>query len=443
MKPPIDFYNERVCPSCGKIIKIDYHFCKYCGVSLAEIQPMGKSDDSISINLANSALTDPDAEVRREAIDTLGDFKDTKVLGVLTLVLFNDADETVRAEAADELGDLHHPYSMNALSLALKDPSVLVRKEAIEGLKKIKKKNKEKIIEEQGKSDKKRIEVKISEKKIIREKPKGRLDRYKRMYGPYAKDLLEILEREVLPSLGLSLKELKYKLVHSANYQSGKFKNFNIDRMILTLQDVFPEIFQTEFFQVKNLNQRLIEVLNDQSVKEMMDLFETTERAQWGDDGFQKRFRALEKQINNAHLYLRIIGTYYTKEKLDSVVDVLRNHVLRHPCYTIRTGALPILFDYSQNYKKRIEQFQLEEFFNYLPSGPFYRDIVEKNFIDSILDPAEILTNIAFILQERGTKEQQVRYKAWFSTLYEYLGEKEYNGYYDFIFRRREFWDPF
>ena len=59
---------------------------------------------------------------------------------MLTYVLLNDPNEEVRKEAADELGDLHHPYSMEVLAKALKDESPMVRKEAIEGLKKIKKK---------------------------------------------------------------------------------------------------------------------------------------------------------------------------------------------------------------------------------------------------------------------------------------------------------------
>ncbi|MBA7691459.1 hypothetical protein ES703_100004 [subsurface metagenome] len=51
-------------------------------------------------------------------------------------------------EAVGELGDLHHPYSLNILAKALKDESALVRKVAIEGLKKIKKKTKEKELSE-------------------------------------------------------------------------------------------------------------------------------------------------------------------------------------------------------------------------------------------------------------------------------------------------------
>ena len=138
----IDFNTQRVCPSCGKAIKMSYNFCKYCGVDLSAIEPIGM--DEISKQLAITAVTDPDLEVRKEAVVTLGDFGDTKVLGVLTYVMLNDPDENVRMEATDELGDLHHPYSMDALAKALKDESPLVRKEAIEGLKKIKKKTKPK-----------------------------------------------------------------------------------------------------------------------------------------------------------------------------------------------------------------------------------------------------------------------------------------------------------
>ncbi|MHA2180447.1 MAG: HEAT repeat domain-containing protein [Promethearchaeota archaeon] len=133
----IDFNTQRVCPSCGKAIKITHNFCKFCGVDLSEIEAIGNSDE-ISKQLAITAATDPDAGVRKEAVDTLGDFGEKKILGVLTYVLLNDPDEEVRKEAADELGDLHHPYSMEVLAKALKDQSPLVRKEAIEGLKKIK-----------------------------------------------------------------------------------------------------------------------------------------------------------------------------------------------------------------------------------------------------------------------------------------------------------------
>ncbi|MFW9822958.1 MAG: HEAT repeat domain-containing protein [Candidatus Thorarchaeota archaeon] len=139
IKSFIDFNTQRVCPSCGKAIKISHNFCKFCGVDLSAIEAIGNSDE-ISKQLAITAVTDPDASVRKEAIDTLGGFGEKKILGVLTYVLLNDPDEEVRKEAADELGDLHHPYSMDVLAKALKDESPIVRKEAIEGLKKIKRK---------------------------------------------------------------------------------------------------------------------------------------------------------------------------------------------------------------------------------------------------------------------------------------------------------------
>ncbi|MFX1377666.1 MAG: HEAT repeat domain-containing protein [Promethearchaeota archaeon] len=142
----IDFSTHRICPACGRAITITHNFCKYCGVDLSEIEPIGK--DEISKQLAMTAVSDPDPEVRKEAVDTLGDFEDKSVLGVLTYVLLNDPDESVRKEAADELGDIHHPYSLEALTKALKDESALVRKEAIEGLRKIKKKIKPKEMDE-------------------------------------------------------------------------------------------------------------------------------------------------------------------------------------------------------------------------------------------------------------------------------------------------------
>ena len=156
----IDFNTQRVCPSCGRFeIKIAHNFCKYCGVDLSEIEPIGNSDE-VSKQLAITAATDPDAEIRRKAVDTLGDFGETKVLGVLTYVLFNDPDPDVRKEACDELGDLHNPYSLTDLKKELKDQSASVRKEAIEGLKKIKDKNKPKKLKEDKDKDEDKDEYK-------------------------------------------------------------------------------------------------------------------------------------------------------------------------------------------------------------------------------------------------------------------------------------------
>jgi len=169
----IDFDTQRVCPSCGSVIKLAHNFCKFCGVDLSRIKAIGSSDE-ISKQLAITAVTDTNAEVRKEAVDTLGNFGSKKVLGVLTYIMFHDPDAAVRKEAVDELGDLHHPYSLDALAKALKDPSPEVRKEAIEGLKKIKKKIKDKEMdkgkasERDGKSDKEKKEDK--EKKKEKEK---------------------------------------------------------------------------------------------------------------------------------------------------------------------------------------------------------------------------------------------------------------------------------
>jgi hypothetical protein len=152
-KPRVDFETQRICPSCGKVIKIEHNFCKFCGVDLSGIQPLGYSDRTIK-ELANTALTDPNPGVRKDAVDTLGDLGENEVLGIFAYILLNDKDELVRKEAADELGDFQHPHSLDVLAKALKDPSPIVRREAIEGLKKIKKKNKPEKKEEREKEEK-------------------------------------------------------------------------------------------------------------------------------------------------------------------------------------------------------------------------------------------------------------------------------------------------
>ena len=169
----IDFNTQRVCPSCGSVIKLSHNFCKFCGVDLSRIEAIGNSDE-IEKQLAITAVTDSSAEVRKEAVDTLGSFGEKKVLGVLTYVMLHDPDPSVRKEAVDELGDLHHPYSLNVLAKALKDQDAEVRKEAIEGLKKIKKKVKEKKMEK-GKASERFGEKELDKEK--KEKKEKKLEK--------------------------------------------------------------------------------------------------------------------------------------------------------------------------------------------------------------------------------------------------------------------------
>ena len=165
-KPGIDFETQRICVSCGKAIKIGHNFCKFCGVDLSGIQPLGYSDRTLK-ELANTALTDPNPGVRKDAVDTLGELGENEVLGIFAYILLNDRDALVRKEAADELGDFHHPHSLDVLAKALKDPSPIVRKEAIEGLKKIKKKNKPEKKIEAEKEEEKASETVENEQEII------------------------------------------------------------------------------------------------------------------------------------------------------------------------------------------------------------------------------------------------------------------------------------
>ena len=164
----MDFLAHRICPGCGNIINLKHNFCKFCGIDLSGIKSISQSDRTLK-ELATTALTDPNAEVRTDAVDTLGDFGEYEALGVLTHILLNDPHPSVRKQAAHELGVLHHPVSLDVLAKALRDKAPSVRKEAIEGLKKIKLENKPKEVLPQEKVSE---EIKVIEPvEMIKETP--------------------------------------------------------------------------------------------------------------------------------------------------------------------------------------------------------------------------------------------------------------------------------
>ena len=150
-RAPLDFNLHRICPACGKIIKMTHSFCKFCGTNISSISPIGRSDE-VTKTLSDTAISDPNPDVRKSAVASIGEFGENDIIGLLSYILLNDPDESVRIETASELGKLHHPYSLDVLAKALKDKSALVRKEAIEGLKNIKKMTKKREEKEQNSS---------------------------------------------------------------------------------------------------------------------------------------------------------------------------------------------------------------------------------------------------------------------------------------------------
>lgn len=161
-RAPLDFSVHRICPACGKIIKLSHSFCKFCGTNISSISPIGHSDE-VTKTLSDTAISDPNPEVRKSAVASIGEFGENDVIGLLSYILLNDPDENVRKEAASELGKLHHPYSLDVLAKALKDKSALVRKEAIEGLKNIKKMTKKRESIETENNPKAELRVPIQE----------------------------------------------------------------------------------------------------------------------------------------------------------------------------------------------------------------------------------------------------------------------------------------
>jgi len=80
------------------------------------------------------ALGDKDPEVREEAVYSLAEMRDERVIAYLAEVLRNDKDEDVRESAAEALGDLRDKRAVAPLVEALRDKDPGVRESVVDAL---------------------------------------------------------------------------------------------------------------------------------------------------------------------------------------------------------------------------------------------------------------------------------------------------------------------
>jgi len=106
-------------------------------VRRAAIRSLGRYEDPSTAPAFREALRDPDHEIRTIAIEALAEFKDRGSVGAIAAAL-RDENVEVRRAAADALDDLPAASARNELIAALKDPDAEVRERVISALAQLK-----------------------------------------------------------------------------------------------------------------------------------------------------------------------------------------------------------------------------------------------------------------------------------------------------------------
>lgn len=102
-------------------------------VRRAAIRSLGRYEDPSTAPAFREALRDPDPEIRTIAIEALAEFKDRSSVGAIAAAL-RDENVEVRRAAADALDDLPAASARTELIAALRDPDAEVRERAISAL---------------------------------------------------------------------------------------------------------------------------------------------------------------------------------------------------------------------------------------------------------------------------------------------------------------------
>jgi HEAT repeat protein len=106
-------------------------------VRRAAIRSLGRYEDPSTAPAFREALRDPDPEIRAIAIEALAEFKDRSSVGAIAAAL-RDENVEVRRAAADALDDLPAASARTELIAALRDPDAEVRERAISALARLK-----------------------------------------------------------------------------------------------------------------------------------------------------------------------------------------------------------------------------------------------------------------------------------------------------------------
>ena len=99
-----------------------------CDLKLSAAQALGELRDSRAIPALTFALGDAEANVRQEAIDSLGRLGDDSAVGTLTRLLENHWDDQARAHAVRALWKFHCRCAVVSLIRALKNDDPEVRR---------------------------------------------------------------------------------------------------------------------------------------------------------------------------------------------------------------------------------------------------------------------------------------------------------------------------
>jgi len=106
-------------------------------VRRAAIRSLGRYEDPSTAPAFREALRDPDPEIRTIAIEALAEFKDRSSVGAIAAAL-RDENVEVRRAAADALDELPAASARTELIAALRDPDAEVRESAISALAQLK-----------------------------------------------------------------------------------------------------------------------------------------------------------------------------------------------------------------------------------------------------------------------------------------------------------------
>ncbi len=206
-------------------------------------------------------------------------------------------------------------------------------------------------------------------------------------------------------------------------------KNYDLADVVDRIRKFNPKLLEKiHYLQPNEIFIELYKHLEDPSGYKLMEIFNSYRNGVENEKHtleIMQKINVLQEKINKIIAYIQVIPEYKDEINCNDLYQLLIKKGLTHPSFVVRKYILKIMFT-SELMKEILQEFELDDLFNYLPSSKYIREVDAKNFVDSHLDPIDFIREVRIIFYNLGNEQLRNKFYKWIISLQDQLQDTTY-----------------